>query len=73
MSGDKLIGNVIQIIADDLRSRTDSQNIVSNALDQRRFPTGCDGAKRVSCMAGDKTELGGLNSKLLLDISVSLA
>ena len=73
MSGDELIGNVIQVIADDLRLGADSQNIVAGSLDQRCFPAGRYGAKRVPCMARDKAELRGLNSKLPPDIGVSLA
>ena len=71
--GDELIGNVIQVVADDLRLRADPQNIVADALDQRCFPAGRDGAERVPCMAGDQAELRGLNAKLPLDIGVSLA
>jgi hypothetical protein len=47
VSGDKLVGNVIQVIANDLRLRANSQNIVAGALDQRGFPAGRDGAERV--------------------------
>ena len=73
MSGDELIGNVIQVIADGLRLRADSQNIVAYSLDQRCFPAGRNGSKRVPCMAGDKAELGGPNTKLPFDISISLS
>ena len=55
MTGNKLIGNVAQIIADDLRLRTDSQNIVARSFDQRGFPAGSNCAERIPCMAGDKT------------------
>jgi hypothetical protein len=61
VSGDQLINNIIQVIADDLRLRADSQNIVADPLDQRGCPTGSDGAERVPGMAGDETELGGTN------------
>ena len=71
--GDKLISNVIQVIADDLGLRADSQNIVADTLDQRGLPARGDRAEGVPCVAGDKTELGELNSKLFLDINVSLA
>ena len=37
MSGDELIGNVIQVVADDLRLRADFQQIITNTLDQRSF------------------------------------
>ena len=73
MSGDKLIGNVVQVIAHNLRLRTDSQNIIADTLDQRRLPARSDGAERVPCVASDKTKLGGLNRKLSLDVSISLA
>jgi hypothetical protein len=72
VSGDKLVGNVIQVIANDLRLRANSQNIVAGALDQRGFPAGRDGAERVPGMTGDKTELRGLNPKLPLDVGVGL-
>src|SRR5262245_47987361 len=71
VSSDELIGNVVQVIAHDLRLRTDSQNIVADALDQRCLPPCRDGAEGVPCVAGDETESGGLSRKLLLDISVS--
>ena len=48
--GDKLIGNVVQVIAHELRLRTDSQNIVADALDQRGLPARCDGAEGVPCV-----------------------
>src|SRR5712672_958766 len=72
VSGDKLIGHIIQVIADDLRLRADSQNVVADPLDQRRFPAGRHRAKRVPCMARDETELRRLNRKLPLDVGVSL-
>jgi hypothetical protein len=73
MSEDELTGNIIQIIADNLRLRADSQNFVADPLDQRGLPTGSDGAERVPDMTGDETELRGTNPKLLLDISIGLA
>jgi hypothetical protein len=73
VTGDKLIGNVVQIISDDLRLRADPQNIVANTLDQRGSPASRDGTKSVPCMAGDETELGGPNPKLFFDKGVSLA
>ena len=73
MSGDELIGDVIQVITDDLRLRASLQNVVTGPLDQRGLPAGRHGAKRVPCVTGDKTELRGLNPKLPLDIGVSLA
>lgn len=73
MADDELVGDVVKVIANDLWLRTDTQNVIAGALDQRRFPARRDGAKRVPGMAGDKTELGGLRPKLLFDIAVSLA
>src|SRR5580704_10802903 len=73
VSGDQLIGHAVQVIADDLRLRTDSQDIVANTLDQRGLPARRHGAEGVPSVAGDETKPGRLNSKLLLDISVSLA
>ena len=57
VSGDQLIGNVIQVVADDVRLRPDFQEIVADSLYQRRFPAGRHGPKRVPCVARDKTEL----------------
>jgi hypothetical protein len=39
-----LIGNVVQVIAYDVRLRANPQNIVSDTFDQRRLPAGRDGA-----------------------------
>jgi hypothetical protein len=72
VSGDELIGNVIQVIADDLWLRTNSQNIVADPLDQRGLRAGRHGAKRVPVVARDQAKLRGLNPKLSLDIGVSL-
>src|SRR5271167_1153977 len=70
---DELIGDAIQVIADDLRLGADSQNIVAEPLDQCCFPAARHSAKRVPCVAGDKTELGGFYPKLPLDVGVRLA
>ena len=72
MSSDELIGNVVQIIAHDLRLRTYCQNVVAATLDQRCLPARRDGAEGVPCMAGDKTQLGGLSRKLSLDAALAL-
>jgi hypothetical protein len=72
MPGDELIGNIVEIIADDMRLRTNSENVVPDPFDHRCFPTGSDGAERVPCMTGDKAEPGGANPKLSFDIGVSL-
>ncbi len=73
MLGDQLIGNTVQVCTDDLRLRANSQDVVARPLDQGSLPARGDGAKRVPCMASDQTELRGLNPKLPLDISISLA
>jgi len=65
-------GHIIQVIAHDLRLRTNSQDIVANALDQRRLPAGHHRAQRVPCVAHDNAELRWHDSKLLLDIGVGL-
>jgi hypothetical protein len=68
VSSDKLIGNVVQVIADDLRLRADSQNIVADPLDECGLPARRHGAKGVPGVARDETELRGLNPKLALDV-----
>jgi hypothetical protein len=54
---DELIGHIVEVVADDLRLRADSQDVVADTLDQRRFPARRDGAQRVPGMAGNQTEL----------------
>jgi hypothetical protein len=73
VSSDELIGDIVQVIADDLRLGADPQNIVANPLDQRCFPARRHGAERVPGMARDQTELRGLDPKFPLDIGVNLA
>ena len=73
VSSDELIGNVVQVIAYYLRLRADPQEIIADALDQRSPPACRDGAEGVPRVAGDKAQLRGLNSKFVLDISVSLS
>jgi hypothetical protein len=55
VTSDELLGNIRQVITDDLRLRTDCQDIVSNSLDQCRLPAGRNRAEGVPCMAGDQT------------------
>ena len=57
MSGDKLICDIVEVVADDLRLRANSKQIITNTLDQRPFPACRDGTQRVPGMASDKTEL----------------
>jgi hypothetical protein len=63
----------LRFVADNLRLRTDSKNVIADTLDQRCLAARRDGAEGVPCVAGDKTELRRLSSKLFLDISVRLA
>ena len=72
MPGDQLIGYVIEIVADDVRLRSNSQYIVAVAFDQRSLPAGRNGAERVPSMAGDQTKFGGRNAELFLDVGVGL-
>jgi hypothetical protein len=45
VSGDEPVGDVVEVVADNLRLRTDSQDIVADTLDQRCLPARRDGAK----------------------------
>jgi hypothetical protein len=72
VAGDELLGDVIEIVADDPRLRTDAQYIVADPPDQRRVPAGGHGAECVPRMACDKTKLRGCHSKLFLDVGVGL-
>src|SRR5690349_20229190 len=69
----ELIGNVVQSTAYYLRMRSYSQEITADSFDQRCPPACRDGAEGVPREAGDKAQLRGLNSKFVLDISVSLS
>jgi len=68
-----LIGDVVQVIAYDVRLWANPQNVVSGTFDQSGLPAGRDGAESVPCVAGYKTKLGRLNAKLSRNVSVSLA
>jgi hypothetical protein len=57
VSGDELIGDVVEVVADDLRLRTDAKHIVTHAFDQRGLPAGRDSAESVPGVASDQTEL----------------
>jgi hypothetical protein len=57
VSGDELIGDVVEVGADNLGLRTDSQHIVADTFDQCGLPAGRDGAKSVPGVASDQTEL----------------
>ena len=72
MPGDELIGDVVEVVTDNVRLRADVQHIVADALDQRGLPACGDGAERVPGVAGDHAEIGGLNAKLLFDVAISL-
>ncbi len=60
----ELIGNVIQIIADELRLRAYAQDVVADTLDQRGVPARGDGTERIPGVAGDQAELGRLGAEL---------
>ena len=51
VSGDELIGHVVQVVADDMGLRSDFQNIVADTLDQRALPARRDGAESVPGVA----------------------
>ena len=51
---DELVGDVVQVIANDVRLRAHPQHIVADPLDQRGLPAGRHGTKRVP-MARDQT------------------
>src|ERR1700744_5491790 len=70
--GDELVGDIVEVVANDMRLGTDAKNVVADTFDQRRFPARGNRAKRVPGVTGDHAELGGLRSELFLDIGVSL-
>ena len=70
MPGDQLIGYGIEIVADDVRLRSNSHYIVADGFDQRSPPAGRSGAERVPSMAGDQTKFGGRNAELFLDVGL---
>ena len=55
-TSNELIGDVVEVVADDLRLRADTQYIVPDSLDQRGLPAGRHSTERVPCMAGDQAE-----------------
>jgi hypothetical protein len=73
VSSYELIGNFVEVVADNLRLGADFQNIIANTLDQSGLPTRRDGAEGVPCVAGDKTEPGRPNRKLPLDVGIGFA
>jgi hypothetical protein len=72
VSGNELIGDVVQVITDDLRLRADRQNVIASPLDERCFPASGDGAERVPCMTRDKAELPGPDSEFSFNMGVHL-
>lgn len=72
MSSDQLIGDIVEVVADNRRLGTDSQEIVADPLDQRRLPACRYRSKCVPGVAGDHAELPGLGAELALDIGISL-
>ena len=69
---DELVGHIIQVIADDLRLRTNIQQVVTDALDQRRLPTGGHCTKRVPGMAGNQAKLRWVDAEFPSDVSIRL-
>ena len=67
---DELIGDVGEIVTDDVRLGTDPQHVIPAAPDKGGFPTGGDRAQRVPGMAGDQAKLRGLGLQFSLDIRI---
>ena len=72
VSGDELVCDVVQVIADNLRLRANPEHVIADPPDQRRFPAGRDGAKRVPCMTGNETELERFDAKFFFDVAIGL-
>ncbi|MGY4331838.1 hypothetical protein ACVWWG_006255 [Bradyrhizobium sp. LB7.2] len=72
MTGDELLDNIDEIAADDLRLRTNSEDIVAGPPDKRSFPTGRHRTQGIPSVAGDHAELRGLGSKFMSDVGVGL-
>src|ERR1700761_1665481 len=70
---DQLVGDVVEVVADDLRLRTDAKHVIAGALDQRSLPARGHRAERVPGVAGGQGEIGGLCATLALDIAIGLA
>ena len=73
VSSDKLIGDVVEVIADNLRLRTDSQHIVADTLDERGLPARRYGAESVPCVQAIRQSWDGLTPRLFFGVGVSLA
>jgi hypothetical protein len=54
---DELVGDIVEIVADDVRLRADPQDVIPDAPDQSSFPPGRHRAQRVPGMASDKAKL----------------
>ena len=52
-ASNELTGDIVEVVADDLRLRANTQYIVADSLDQRGLPAGRHRTERVLCMAGD--------------------
>lgn len=72
MARDQLIGYLIQVSADEVWLRTDSEKVVTDSLDQCGLPAGSDSAKGIPGMASNKAKPRRRYSELLLSISVSV-
>ena len=70
MPGDELIGDVVEVVADNVRLRAYCQHIVADSLNlnQRRFPAGGDGADRIPGVTRDETELRGPDAELPFNV-----
>ena len=64
MSGDELIGHIIQVIADDLWLRADPKTSLPTRLISAAFQPAAT-AKRVPCMARDETGCEGSTASSL--------
>src|SRR5215472_15661398 len=73
MSGDKLIGDVVEIVADDVRLRADAKHLIAGAPDERPFPSSGDRAEYVPGVAGDKAKLRRRHLQFLLHMCVGFA
>jgi len=67
-----LFGDLIEVVANDVRLRAHSQHIVAHTFDQRALPARRDGAESIPGVASNEAKLRGFNSKLSLDVGVSL-
>ena len=67
------VGDVVEVVADNVRLGADCQDVVADAVNQRSLPACGDCAEGVPGVAGDETQLGRLNPKLSFDVTIGLA